>query len=740
MNSVRALLSGLILLAMLAGCTSLGGRAAAPAAEKGVTGALADGHARAALVLLEKGDWNAAIARATVAVAMDPENSALHLLLASAHHRAFREGQKAHGELAEAGYRVAVNLDPTQARAVRGLGTLYLDQQRFVAAQAALARAVRLDEDDGAALHALAVASYYAGDLRTALWAVRRASQALPADAAVLRGAAVIHAALDLSNEAEDFAMRYGDTRPDARDAQTLRATLQRWRRQNARLLVAQADAVTEPAAITGPPAAGQASSQSSAAPAPASQTGPAVGGRPVDETAADAATAPATDADHIRPWTPPAETAAQAPAVDAGAAKVQANGTAEASGNAAGGAPAIAPPQGAVSEALARDWRDCKQRFSDYDFRDDGDIPMGGAVMPSGSYPGGGMSGGSVGDDETASLRALPSPCKGMPLPRMVLVDAVILTTMEEDNSAHGVNLLDSLSIVLDASREVTRTLDTSGTWTTEVERKSGYALGQNSAGITYSLNIANAARNRVEVLARPTLVALDRKSSTFFSGSEVTVPVQGINNGSLEDKPVGTSLSVTPTLIDDDTLLLSAKAARSFFTQIDPGSIEETLVSNRNTVTANVRLRYGQSLILSGLRESETSDSHSGVPVLKDTPGVQYLSSRRIQSSQEKSVLIVITPRRVEQFDDVLSGAHRGVAKDVPDPAFEPDARRVQAQAGTQEWMPPNVLAVLQAQGGNKLLRDTLIQRADLGPMRAQSRGRFEYTLRDLRTLLYF
>lgn len=739
MSPFLTMLISLILLAQCAGCSSLGRPDRGASTGKGITGALAEGHARAALRLLEKGDWSGAIARATVAVAMDPENASLHQLLASAHHRALREGQKAHGELAEAGYRVAVNLDPSSAAAVRGLGTLYLDQQRFVAAQAALSRAVQLDDGDGPAWYSLAVSAYYAGDLRTALWAVQQATQSLPEDGGVLRGAAVIHAALGMPEAADMFAQRYRTTGPAGRDLESLRGTLQRWRRQNTRLLVAQADPAAGAAPSAEPKQGGQ---MPSTAPDTASSQlpagGPAVGGAAVGESGATEAPPPgATTADdeHIHPWTPPVAQPSQAPEVGTDEAPATGNGQSQPPAGSGGAPSPNQPAQLPAVEVLARDWRDCKQHFSDYDFRDDGDVSAAGA----GAYPGG--SGGvSTGDDETAALRALPSPCKGLPLPRMVLVDAVILTTYEEDDSAHGVNLLDSLSIVLDASREVTRTLDNFGNWTTEVERRSGYALGQNSAGITYSLNIANAARSRVEVLARPTLVALDRKASTFFSGAEVTVPVQGINSGSLEDKQVGTSLSVTPTLIDDDTLMLSAKAARSFFAQIEPGSIEEKLVSNRNTVTASVRMRFGQSLILSGLRESETSDSHTGVPVLRDTPGLQYLFSRRVQSAREKSILIVITPRRMEQFDGILSGAHRGMAKDVPDPAFEQDRRRLQSQVTQDEWMPPNALAVLQALRASALAKDYLIQRTDLGPLRAQSSDRFEYALRDLRKLLYF
>lgn len=95
--------------------------------------------------------------------------------------------------------------------------------------QAALSRAVLLDDTDGAAFHLLAVPAYHANDLGTALWGVRKAADLLPQNAGVLRGAAVIHAALGMRDQADDFSSRFARTAPDARDLADLTKTLDRW-------------------------------------------------------------------------------------------------------------------------------------------------------------------------------------------------------------------------------------------------------------------------------------------------------------------------------------------------------------------------------------------------------------------------------------------------------------------------------------------------------------------------------
>src|SRR5204862_5632091 len=108
-------------------------------------------------------------------------------------------------------------------------------------------------------------------------------------------------------------------------------------------------------------------------------------------------------------------------------------------------------------------------------------------------------------------------------------------------------------LQVVLSGS--ISR-LKTTGTTPVVTNTKAfGLALGSTAAaGILYTLNIANATETNDEVIARPTLVVLDRQPSQFFSGANISIALAGQYGGSVVEKPIGVSLSVTPTFIDDD------------------------------------------------------------------------------------------------------------------------------------------------------------------------------------------
>lgn len=278
-------------------------------------------------------------------------------------------------------------------------------------------------------------------------------------------------------------------------------------------------------------------------------------------------------------------------------------------------------------------------------------------------------------GADETTPIAALPPSCKGAGLPRMAVLEIAIVRTEDEASTSHGINLLNGLSYVLNQSRAVTDVLATvSGapaapqTRTTTITRTRDAGLP--TSGIQYSLNIANASDSRNEVLARPSLVALDRRPSTFFSGKNLTLGIAGQAGGSsaFTDKPIGVSLSVTPTFIDADTMLVAVRAARSFIEEVDFSvAFPQSLQASRNSVAANVVLKFGQTLILSGLTEQEVERVVNGVPVLQDIPVLQYFFRAKTSQTFTRSVLVVLTPRRPEleaepvKLEDAHGGARR-------------------------------------------------------------------------------
>jgi len=372
--------------------------------------------------------------------------------------------------------------------------------------------------------------------------------------------------------------------------------------------------------------------------------------------------------------------------------------------------------------------WWDCQQQLN---------TSVTGSSFSSGSsYSSYGY--GSSSADETTALPALPAPCRGRPLPRMAMFDAVMLRTDDVRSSGYGVNLLDNLTGFLSLSVSKEKNWGTSPT-TIENTLNRGLGLGTGPSGVlAYSLNIANAADERAEILARPSLLALDRQAAQFFSGSTVSVAlVSNEGGGNLQDKPVGVSLSVTPTFIDDDSMLVSVKAVRSFFEETAAtATFQESVQTSRNMVTANVRLRFNETLILSGLSEREITSMNSRTPFLGELPGLQYLFSRRDSQDFTRSVIIMLTPRRVASLNETLAGLDTAAASEAGrNPALVREMRRKALAELGGIW--PNLSVTLRHMDRNRLFR--AVRSGDLEMEDWERPDRIESLLTDLVGLLY-
>jgi Tfp pilus assembly protein PilF len=239
----------------------------------------------------------------------------------------------------------------------------------------------------------------------------------------------------------------------------------------------------------------------------------------------------------------------------------------------------------------------------------------------------------------------------------KMVVVDVVIISTEEDNTHSMGVNLLDGLKLQFGStalqspgfSNQFTTTLNSDGS-----TANTGVVTRLISVpAVNYSLNIANANAKRNEVLARPTLVALGNQTSQFFSGVDVNAAAISNGQGAAVQiqKEVGVKLAVTPEFLPGNLIKLNVAAERTFLA-IPSNSVkfDFRLDTAKTTVNANVVMKLGETLILSGLSERDQSRDRDGVPGLQDLPMVQYLFSRNVTRDYYKSVLILITPRQAQ------------------------------------------------------------------------------------------
>ncbi len=284
-----------------------------------------------------------------------------------------------------------------------------------------------------------------------------------------------------------------------------------------------------------------------------------------------------------------------------------------------------------------------------------------------------------------------------------MVVVDVVLIGTQEDMRESRGVNLLNGLQLQFGnpltgapaAGISRTKTRDFLGTG---LEESTKTITSQISIpAVNYSLNIANSLNSDNQILAKPSLVAQTGKTSEFFSGTEIlAAAVSGGNGDSVSvQKEVGVKLAVTPEVLANDEIRLHVVAERTFLT--DPSNsvvFEFRLDTTKTNVNSTVTMKFGETLILGGLSERETSNVSDGVPVLKDMPILSYLFSERTERNFEKSILILLTPRRPHYVRQSPEDRERIIGQLSP---LEQDISRLERRHGDWFTARPNFESIL-------------------------------------------
>ncbi len=168
--------------------------------------------------------------------------------------------------------------------------------------------------------------------------------------------------------------------------------------------------------------------------------------------------------------------------------------------------------------------------------------------------------------------------------------------------------------------------------------------------------LGMLNAMENSgyAYTLARPSLVALNGQSASFLAGGEFPVPVpNGEGNGiSIEYKEFGVRLTLTPTVVGRDRILLKVAPEVSeldFSAGITIAGTNVPALNIRRTDTS-IALADGESFVVSGLISSSNVGSVGKFPGLGDIPILgAFFRNSQIQRD-ERELLMIVTPHLVQ------------------------------------------------------------------------------------------
>lgn len=180
-----------------------------------------------------------------------------------------------------------------------------------------------------------------------------------------------------------------------------------------------------------------------------------------------------------------------------------------------------------------------------------------------------------------------------------------------------------------------------------------SAFNLVFNSAthGLFTDLSLMES-NNLARVLAEPTLVALSGQSASFLAGGEIPVPVpQGLGTTSIEYKPYGVGLTLTPTVLSPQRIALKVAPEASeldFTNAVTIDGVSVPAITTRRADTT-VELGDGESFVIGGLIDRQTVSNLSKVPMLGDLPIIGAFFKQLSYQQTDEELVIIVTPHLV-------------------------------------------------------------------------------------------
>jgi general secretion pathway protein D len=169
-----------------------------------------------------------------------------------------------------------------------------------------------------------------------------------------------------------------------------------------------------------------------------------------------------------------------------------------------------------------------------------------------------------------------------------------------------------------------------------------------------------ALAFENKARILSNPKVMARNGESATIQVGQEVPIITSQQNNGTVSTglfssapsltqtvqyRSTGVILRVRPVINSGNRMDLEIQQEVSSAAATTTGVSSSPTISTRRVET-KLSLRDGSSVLLAGLIDRKKSGGNSGVPFLKDIPGLGLLFGSENTTVEETELIVIITP----------------------------------------------------------------------------------------------
>ncbi len=156
--------------------------------------------------------------------------------------------------------------------------------------------------------------------------------------------------------------------------------------------------------------------------------------------------------------------------------------------------------------------------------------------------------------------------------------------------------------------------------------------------------------SEQQVRVVSSPRVVTVNNETASI--SQTVNIPVQTTTatigqpaTTSFTFQPIELSLKVTPQVTAESDVLMQIDLKREFQVGAAVGNVPPNI--NRRQAQTKVMVRNGQTAVIGGIYQADSTIDEAGVPLLRHLPVLGWLFKNRARIEQKNELLLFLTPR---------------------------------------------------------------------------------------------
>ncbi|HUO79413.1 MAG TPA: type IV pilus secretin PilQ [Steroidobacteraceae bacterium] len=174
--------------------------------------------------------------------------------------------------------------------------------------------------------------------------------------------------------------------------------------------------------------------------------------------------------------------------------------------------------------------------------------------------------------------------------------------------------------------------------------------ALSVLSGNYLVDLELSAAqAEDRAEIVSAPRVITSNQKEAIIEQGVEIPYQESSSSGATTTQfKKAVLSLKVKPQITPDNRVIMDLTVSKDNVGQLVQSATGGQVPSiDTRTITTQVLVNDGQTVVLGGIMETEKRTTDDKVPVLGDIPILGYLFKTRTRTNNKDELLIFVTPK---------------------------------------------------------------------------------------------